>query len=142
MVDYANPLRPHERIADRDRADAVSALTRARDEGRLTPDEFEQRTASARNAVTWSDLVPLFSDLPRASAPAAQDDGWGSQSRARGGAWGASIMAFVPFVALGLFFLVGFVWQGWAWGWLFFLLIPAFGILIYGPGSDSRRRRY
>jgi hypothetical protein len=51
-------------------------------------------------------------------------------------------MAFVPFVALGLFFLVGFVWHGWAWSWLFFLLIPVFGILIYGPGADSRRRRY
>lgn len=141
MVDYANPLRPHERIAHRDRADAISALTRARDEGRLTPDEFEQRSAAAQTAVTWGDLAPLFDDLPRPSAPVADDD-WGRRSRALGGAWGASIMAFVPFVALGLFFISGYAWNGWAWGWLFFLLIPATGIIIYGPASDGRRRRY
>ena len=140
MVDYANPLRPHERIADHDRQDAVSALSLARDEGRLTADEFEQRAATARSAVTWSDLAPLFSDLPRPSSVMASDDY--RQSRALGGRWGATIMAFVPFLALGLFFIAGFVWNGWAWGWLFFLLIPVLGILIYGPGADNRRRRY
>jgi hypothetical protein len=51
-------------------------------------------------------------------------------------------MAFMPFVALGLFFISGFVWNGWAWGWLFFLLIPVAGIIIYGPGAQYRRRRY
>lgn len=141
MVDYANPLRPHERIADRDRADAIAALSNARDEGRLTADEFEQRSAAARSAVTWSDLAPLFTDLPRAASPLPDQD-WGRHSRALGGAWGATIMAFVPFLALGLFFISGFVFNGWAWGWLFFLLIPALGVVIYGPGSDYRRRRY
>ncbi|WP_022900887.1 DUF1707 SHOCT-like domain-containing protein [Humibacter albus] len=169
MVDYANPLRPHERLADRDRADAVSALAHARDEGRLTPDEFEQRSATARSATTWSDLSPLFSDLPAAGASGSAAGGgagfapghpgaagyaperddrydrdhgdWYRHSRALGGAWGATIMSFMPFLALGLFFLGGFVWNGWQWSWLFFLLIPAVGAIIYGPGAEYRRRR-
>jgi hypothetical protein len=142
MADYANPLRPHERLADRDREGAIEHLASARDEGRITDQEFRQRSESARSAVTWSDLVPLFDDLPRPSSPAPTPEDWGRGSRALGGAWGASIMAFMPFVALGLFFISGFVWNGWAWGWLFFLLIPVAGIIIYGPGAQYRRRRY
>ena len=161
MVDYANPPRPHERIADRDRSEAVDALSHARDEGRLTADEFEQRSAAARSAVTWSDLAPLFTDLPRAGGAGASgggagsggasggygyDGGYGQQprdrsSRALGGAWGATIMSLVPFIALGLFFMSGFIWDGWAWGWLFLLLVPIAGAIIYGPGAQYRNRR-
>ncbi|QEO14265.1 DUF1707 domain-containing protein [Agromyces intestinalis] len=147
MVDFANPVRPSERIGNADRDAAVGALTQAREEGRLSPVEFEERVASARSAITWGDLAPLFSDLPRSvsagggragSGPA--DDNWGS-SRALGGGWGATIMAFVPFLALGLFFIAGFAWGGWAWSWLFFLLVPIAGVIIYGPASQQRGRR-
>lgn len=144
MVDYANPLRPTERIADRDRQDAIASLSHARDEGRLTSDEFDQRSTAARAATTWGDLAPLFSDLPR-SAPtgghAPVDDGY-RHSRALGGAWGATIMSFIPFLAFGLFFVFGFALGGWTWSWLFFLLVPVAGVIIYGPGAESRRRRY
>ncbi|UOE43648.1 DUF1707 SHOCT-like domain-containing protein [Agromyces larvae] len=160
MVDFANPTRPSERIGNADRDAAVAALTQAREEGRLSSVEFEERVASARSSVTWGDLAPLFADLPpsisgaagaagagggfgatagwNSSAPA--DDDWGS-SRALGGGWGATIMAFVPFLALGLFFIAGFAWDGWAWSWLFFLLVPVAGVIIYGPASQQRRRR-
>ncbi|MGN6127892.1 MAG: DUF1707 SHOCT-like domain-containing protein [Humibacter sp.] len=152
MVDYANPLRPNERLADRDRAQAIVALTQARDEGRLTPEEFDQRSASAKSAVVWGDLSPLFTDLPRASVDHHDHDDryrdryyYGRDrdrgSRALGGAWGATIMSLVPFLALGLFFIAGFVWDGWAWGWLFFLMIPIAGAIIYGPGAQYRNRR-
>ena len=142
MVDYANPLHPHERIAHRDRSDAVDALARARDEGRLTAGEFEERSAAAQSAVTWSDLTPLFVDLPREPNPVQAVGGdWDHRGRALGGGWGATIMAFVPFLALGLFFIGGFVWGGWAWSWLFFLIIPIAGIFIYGPASQYRGRR-
>jgi hypothetical protein len=50
-------------------------------------------------------------------------------------------MSLVPFISLGLFFISGFIWQGWAWGWLFFLLVPIAGALIYGPGAQYRNRR-
>ena len=58
--------------------------------------------------------------------------------RPLGGAIGATIMALVPFLALGLFFLFGF-YGSFAWSWAFFLLIPIAGIIIYGPGAEWRR---
>ena len=47
-------------------------------------------------------------------------------------------MALVPFLALGLFFLFGYL-SSFAWSWVFFLLVPIAGIVIYGPGSEMRR---
>ncbi len=144
-------------------------LATARAEGRLTAREYEERATAARAAVTRADLVPLFADLPEPAppeeqlprttaatapgapgpvtpppggylgdvAPGSDDSGSG---RALGGAVGATIMALVPFLAVGLFFLFGFN-GSFAWSWLWFLLIPIAGIIIYGPGSESRRLR-
>ena len=74
------------------------------------------------------------------SSPGYSDsNGWGSgRVRPLGGAVGATIMALVPFLALGLFFLFGF-YGSFAWSWAFFLLIPIAGIIIYGPGAEWRR---
>ena len=63
-----------------------------------------------------------------------------SSSRALAGGVGATIMALVPFIAVALFFWFGFN-GSFAWSWLWFLLIPIAGIIIYGPGSEERRRR-
>lgn len=49
-------------------------------------------------------------------------------------------MALVPFLAVALFLVFGFA-GGWAWSWLFFLLVPIAGIIVYGPGADERARR-
>ena len=69
----------------------------------------------------------------------SDSNGWGSgRVRPLGGAIGATIMALVPFLALGLFFLFGF-YGSFAWSWAFFLLIPIAGIIIYGPGAEWRR---
>lgn len=164
---YANPDRPGQRLSDAERDAAVGHLAAAQAEGRLTAAEYQERERAARTAVTWADLVPLFADLPetataeeqlpRSTAATAQtpayapvpppvgdygDSGaqsWAS-SRALGGTTGATVMALVPFIALGLFFLFGFV-GSFAWSWLWFLLIPIAGIVIYGPGSDDRRAR-
>lgn len=168
MTDYTDPLRSAERLSDAEREAAVQQLALARGEGRLRPEEFDQRAASARAAVTRGDLAGLFSDLPAPSgastaasfgagapftggpsSPGAHDDqlrsggdggpGRSGGMRALGGAWGATIMALIPFIALALFFLTSFA-VGWAWSWLWFLLIPVAGIVIYGPGSDDRGR--
>ncbi|MGX5697713.1 DUF1707 SHOCT-like domain-containing protein [Agromyces soli] len=167
MTDYANPDRPEERLSTSEREAAVDRLSSAQIAGRITPQEFGERSAAARAAVTRGDLVPLFADLPageagEAGAPAAAgaasaaygataypaaaesepvgDDGWGRAGRPLGGAVGATIMALVPFIALALFFLTGFN-GGWAWAWVWFVLIPVAGIIIYGPGSTHRDRR-
>lgn len=143
MEDYTDPARVAERLSNGEREQAVAALATARDDGRLQQSEFEQRSSSARQAVTWGDLAPLFADLPRpaASVPryadATIDRPWGGRVRPLGGTTGATIMALIPFIALALFFITGFG-LGFAWSWLWFFLIPIAGIVIYGPGSTRR----
>ena len=67
MTDYSDPQRSSERLSDAERETAVQQLATARGEGRLRPDEFEQRATSARAAVTRGELATLFSDLPAPS---------------------------------------------------------------------------
>ncbi len=40
------------------------------------------------------------------------------------------IIAVMPFVSLIAFFIIGFGFDGWAWGWLTFLLIPVVAIIV------------
>jgi hypothetical protein len=63
---------PELRIGDDDREAAVTALGEHYAAGRLTKDEYDERSARAWEARTMSALRPLFADLPRAqSAPRA-----------------------------------------------------------------------
>jgi hypothetical protein len=52
------------RASDDDRESVVTLLRDAYTEGRLTLDEFDERTAEAYSAKTWSELRGLTSDLP------------------------------------------------------------------------------
>jgi hypothetical protein len=52
------------RASDNDRERVVAALRVAYTEGRLTLDEFEERTSAAYASRTWGDLRELTSDLP------------------------------------------------------------------------------
>src|SRR3954468_14255466 len=56
--------RPVVRASDADREAAVALLEKALSEGRITVDEFRQRTEAAYAAVTTADLDPLLADLP------------------------------------------------------------------------------
>jgi hypothetical protein len=91
---------------------------------------------------------PLLSDplVPPAFAPplpgpplSAPEPHGRSGRQPLGGAVGATVMALIPFLALGLFFLTGH-FGSYGWSWIWFLLIPIAGIVIYGPGSEYRRR--
>jgi hypothetical protein len=62
--------RPDMRVSDRDRQAAAERLRLAMGEGRLDLVEYDDRLARAYAAVTYSDLEPLFSDLPPSSAMA------------------------------------------------------------------------
>jgi hypothetical protein len=125
------------RIGSEERDSAVAALRTHLDAGRLTPEEYEDRSVSASRARTWSEITPLFADLPdprpgpvaaRAAAvqpaPAGAFPGLSEAARER-------IMAVTPLAALVLFFVTR--------TWLWFLAIPIAGALLYG--SDRRRRR-
>jgi TM2 domain-containing membrane protein YozV len=61
------------RIGNSEREAAVRALGEHFAEGRLDPEEYEERAAAAYAARTADDLAPLFKDLPRGdqSAPVA-----------------------------------------------------------------------
>jgi hypothetical protein len=52
------------RASDNDRETVVAALREAYTEGRLTLDEFEERTSAAYASRTWGALRELTSDLP------------------------------------------------------------------------------
>jgi hypothetical protein len=55
--------------SDADRDAAADRLRRAAGEGRLQPDELEQRVAAAYRARTVGDLAALTADLPVPAAP-------------------------------------------------------------------------
>ena len=52
------------RASDADREAAAERLRHAAIEGRLEPDELEERLHAALRARTYGDLGPLFADLP------------------------------------------------------------------------------
>ena len=60
------------RVSDADRDRAVSELSEAFQAGRITADEFDQRSAQALGARTGEELSTLLEDLPVDRAPAAQ----------------------------------------------------------------------
>lgn len=77
MSNYIGTRPATQRLSHAERADAVETLSRFEAEGRLSPEELATRIAVARDAVTWGDLVPLFTDLPPsgpANPPAASMD--------------------------------------------------------------------
>jgi hypothetical protein len=111
--------------------------------GRLDPGEHELRVTRARAAVTQADLDSLFTDLP-APDPAPPASTGDVAARGTGGvtvqdAGGFlegkrdTVMALAPFAALVLFFVTG--------SWLWFLMVPVLGILLYGPGGKKGSRQ-
>jgi hypothetical protein len=52
------------RIGDRERDDAAQALGEHFAQGRLAREEYDDRLALVFGARTWSDLTPIFGDLP------------------------------------------------------------------------------
>jgi hypothetical protein len=65
------PDEPAVRASDAEREATADALRRAGAEGRLDPEELEERLAQAYAARTRADLGPLTRDLPPAASPAA-----------------------------------------------------------------------
>ena len=59
------------RASDQERESVVAVLRDAFTDGRLTFDEFEERTAAAYAAKTWTELRVLTSDLPASPLPSA-----------------------------------------------------------------------
>jgi hypothetical protein len=65
---------PELRIADADRDRAVDRLHAAASEGRLDPDELEERVTKALAARTQGELDQLTNDLPAPHVPVPRPD--------------------------------------------------------------------
>lgn len=146
---------PSQRVGNAERTAAIEALNQHWRAGRLDPSEHEARTTRAHSAVRVAELDALFTDLPRVHdgsiapwqpppTPVTTSDQTEAASQAdRGlvpaGSWLGqrrdAVMGVVPFVAMAGFFLLG---HNWVW----FLLIPLSGALLYaGSDHDGRRGR-
>jgi hypothetical protein len=68
------------RVSDADRDRALGELSQAFQAGRITADEFDQRSGQALGARTGKELTALLADLPIADLPI--DDGPATQSTA------------------------------------------------------------
>jgi hypothetical protein len=167
MTDLNDPSGASLRLSNDERERAVAALQAHAAAGRLDDAELQSRVASARSAVTRGDLAPLFADLPgplhlddhaapgRQQTPPAQpippaaayapgpsaapqadpyaDERYRPQNR-----WGLLLVSVMPFVAVILFFVTSGIW-GYQYSWLWFLLIPLAGALVYGIDGPRRR---
>ncbi|GIM68485.1 hypothetical protein Pve01_90490 [Planomonospora venezuelensis] len=96
------PANRSMRASDRDRAVIEAVLTDAFAEGRLTRDEYDERTDAALSSRTLGDLVPLVADLPsaaptpRSSIPDAANRAYlGERRQAVWGFLSASIICWV-----------------------------------------------
>jgi hypothetical protein len=70
------------RVSDADRDRAIAELSEHYQAGRLTTEEFEDRTGRALQARTTADLAALFTDLPRRQAPMTGANGAASTAPA------------------------------------------------------------
>ena len=145
MDQIGDPRQPDvggQRIGAAERDSAVRALQVHYQAGRLTPEEYEDRSVRASRAMTWAEVAPLFADLPEprpgpvaaalAAAPPSPSTSQGlvpMPDRAR-----ETIMSLTPLLALVLFFVTH--------SWLWFLAIPIVGIILYGSDRGRSRRRY
>jgi hypothetical protein len=135
------------RIGNSERESAMNALDVHLSAGRLDSEEYGERVGRVSVARVAADLEPLFSDLPAphpviGSAPARvaptapatnlvkrKDDNHGRP--ALGGKLGETVVASSPIIAVILFFATNSFFDQ---SWLFFLLIPLAGAVVYGRG--------
>lgn len=139
------------RASDQDREQVVEILRGQYTEGRLTLEEFDERTSAAYAGKTWGDLLNLTRDLPvrpRFSNPAVPSaDPQPSPRPPRGVPW--PLVRLAPFL---LFWLVLASMGGWFWGgpydgrhhggFPFFPILPLVLIFLVIRALIGRRRRH
>ena len=132
------------RIGDADRDRAVAALGDHYAAGRLTAEEFDDRSSRAWQARTAEDLAPLFADLPGARGvlePARREQSGPARRRPAFGTGHRPPLVFLPVVvlAVAVVVIVALPWPllilfwWWALGSLF--------RFAHWRGSAQRRAR-
>jgi uncharacterized membrane protein len=119
------------RIGDAERDRAIASLGDHFAAGRLTAEEFDQRTDQALQARFNADLEPLFVDLPRTAEPTVEPN-----SNRRPDlhlAWSAMLW-LAPLIVIGAVVaavVLSAPWLVWMFLWVFLI-----------TGLFRRRRRY
>jgi hypothetical protein len=109
------------RASDADREAVVDRLREAAGEGRLEPDELEQRIDGALRARTYGDLAELLADLPGDGRVLLRRAGWRTNPVARSAMLGAGLLVAVT-VAFALVALVAMLVLAAAAWWIAFFL--------------------
>jgi hypothetical protein len=128
------------RIGDAERDQAVAALGDHFVAGRLTQDEFEERSERATKARYDDELAPLFADLPDQALVqvAGRQQRWAAAGRQP--AWVAqgrppAFLFVLPFLMVGLVIAsISFAapWVLWVFFW----------IALFGGPMQHRRHRH
>ena len=141
----------HTRIGTAERESAMRALDVHLEAGRLDAEEYGERAGRISVARTAGELNAPFVDLPEprptstgaialagpsSRLPARRPDRTGRV--ALGGRIGEIAVGVSPFVALVLFFVFEPHFPN---AWIFFLLIPATGAVVYGRGPHDHDHR-
>jgi len=99
------------RVSDADRDQAISELSEHFQAGRLSTEEFEDRSGRALQARTRADLAALFTDLPRAKpgGPAAATSSSPVGTPAASAPARPGLVMALPIVVLAIVALAGAV---------------------------------
>jgi Flp pilus assembly protein TadB len=110
-------MRSHHslRASDADRDAVVDRLRDAAGEGRLEPDELEQRVDAALRARTYGDLAELLADLPADGRMSSQRRGWRTNPAARSAVFGAGLLVAVIVALVVVAVMVMLVLTAAAW---------------------------
>jgi hypothetical protein len=110
-------MRRHDslRASDADRDAVTDLLRQAAGEGRLEPDELEERVDTALRARTYGELAPLIADLPRGPNAPWRRPGRRTRALARSAVLGAEVVAAVAVVAVVVVFLLAAATLAAAW---------------------------
>jgi hypothetical protein len=100
------------RVSDSEREEVATQLRDHAAEGRLTPDELDERMGKALSARTGADLDVLLTDLPRKRQPPPRGEGLRSFSLVAG----VALLVAAVVIAAG----VGHVWAVWILGFAVF----------------------
>jgi Flp pilus assembly protein TadB len=109
------------RASDTDRDAVVDRLREAAGEGRLVPEELEQRVERALRARTYGDLAELLADLPGDGGVLLRRAGRGTNPAARSAVLGAGLLVAVT-VAVALVAVVAVLVLAAAAAWIALLL--------------------
>ena len=127
------------RVSDADRDRAIAELSEHYQAGRLTTEEFEDRTGRALQARTSADLAALFTDLPRRQAPVTSAAA--SAPASAGRSWPARVPV-VPFAILAVVAVLALLGgHPFHFAWLPAVAIIVVRLLVGGRGRRRCDRR-